>query len=73
MNVKKIKAALVETGFTQRSLAKAMNISKNTLNAKINGKTPISIEEAIQLAEILKLNKEEFDAIFFCGNRPEMG
>ena len=65
MNIQKLKAALVEKGFTQRSLSKEMNVSKNTLNAKINGKTPISIQEATKLAEVLNLSKEEFDTIFF--------
>lgn len=73
INTNKIKAALVEKGFTQRSLAREMKIAKNTLNAKINGKAPISIEEATKLAEFLNLSKEEFDAIFFCGSRTEMG
>lgn len=73
INTKKLKAALVEKSFTQRSLSKEIGISKNTLNAKINGKAPISIEEATKLARVLELSKEDFDAIFFCSNRPEMG
>lgn len=33
----KLMGYIVSNGFTQRSLAKSINVSKNTLNAKING------------------------------------
>lgn len=64
MNVKKLKAALVEAGYDQRSLAKEMKMSKNTLNAKLNGKSPITIDEAVLFGEKLSLTKDRFDEIF---------
>lgn len=64
MNTKKLKAALVESGYTQRDLAKEMNMSKNTLNAKLNGKSAITIDEALLFSEKLNLTKVSFENIF---------
>ena len=64
MNTNKLKAALVESGLSQRKLAEIMNVSKNTINAKINGKSPITINEAIFLRNKLNLSKEIFEEIF---------
>ena len=41
----KLRGKIVEAGFSQRSLAKALGISKNTLNAKVNGRTPFNTDE----------------------------
>ena len=64
MNSSKLKAALVESNFSQKKLAKSIAMSVNTLNAKINGKSPITINEAVLLGEKLNLSKERFDEIF---------
>lgn len=64
MNIKKLKAALVESGYNQRDLAKEMNMSKNTLNAKLNGKSAITIDEALLFSEKLNLTKVSFENIF---------
>ena len=64
MNSAKLKTALVESNFSQRKLAKSIEMSVNTLNAKINGKSPITIDEAVILGKKLNLSKERFDEIF---------
>ena len=64
MNSAKFKSALVESNFSQRKLAKSIEMSVNTLNAKINGKSPITIDEAVILGKKLNLSKERFDEIF---------
>lgn len=64
MNTKKLKAALVESGYNQRVLAKEMNMSTNTLNAKLNGKSAITIDEALLFSEKLNLSKVSFENIF---------
>ena len=64
MNVNKLKAAMVEAGYTQRTLAKAMNMSKNTLNAKINGKSRIFIDEAMTICHLLNIPSENLKEIF---------
>ena len=50
---RKLKAAMVEVGETQRSLAQKMDWSKNTVCAKINNKSAITVDEAKQLCVIL--------------------
>lgn len=64
MNVKKIKAAMIEAGYTQRTLAKELKMSKNTLNAKINGKSRIFIDEAMALCELLNIPCDKMSDIF---------
>lgn len=66
VDTRKLKAAMVEVGETQRTLAKKMHWSKNTVCAKINNKSAITVDEAKQLCTILGIadlfKKEE---IFF--------
>lgn len=64
MNSNKLKAAIVEAGYSQRKLAANIPMALNTLNAKVNGKNPITIDEAIMLSEKLNLSDEKFDEIF---------
>ena len=35
----KLLGYMASNGYTQRTLAKQLNVSKNTLNSKINGKS----------------------------------
>ena len=64
MNCNKLKAAMVEAEYNQRSLAKIMNMSVNTLNAKLNGKSKITVEEAVNFAQALNLERNRFCEIF---------
>lgn len=64
MNFLKIKAALVERGYTQTELAKEMNMSKNTLNFKLNGKSDLTVPEMWQMCQILNISKEQIPEIF---------
>ncbi len=65
MDVLKLKAAIVRAGYNQRKLADKMGMSKNTLNAKVNGKSDISLTEAIKFSKILNINTiEEKGEIF---------
>ena len=68
MNTKKIKSAMLEAGYSQRSLAKEMNMSLNALNAKINGKRRIYIDEAYSLCMLLGIPRNKMNEIFL----PEM-
>lgn len=64
MKVNKIKAAMVEAGYNQCNLANEMNMSKNTLNAKINGKSRLFIDEALMLCKLLDIPNEKMADIF---------
>ena len=64
MNHNKLKGAIIAAGYSQRKLAETMPMTLNTLNAKVNGKSPITIEEAIMLGKKLNLNDEQYEEIF---------
>jgi transcriptional regulator with XRE-family HTH domain len=53
MNVNILKGKIVEKGFTQRTLAKKMKMSTNTLNEKLNGKRPFNTDEVRDLCDLL--------------------
>lgn len=54
---------MVAKGYTQRTLATAMNMSKNTLNAKINGRGCFDTEQIDRLCVLLGIEtpKEKVD------------
>lgn len=58
VDTNKLKGAMVRAGFSQISLAKELGMSKNTLNAKLNGKAKISTDEAKNMCEILCIDTE---------------
>ena len=64
-NESRLKAKLVEMGFSYDYSAKELGISKNTFTKKINNVEKFSIPQANKLAEILKLSQEEKVLIFF--------
>ena len=41
----KLKGKIAEAGYSQRSLAAELGMSKNTLNSKVNGKIPFNTVE----------------------------
>ena len=45
MAVNKLKGKIAEAGYSQRSLAAELGMSKNTLNSKVNGKIPFNTDE----------------------------
>ena len=59
INTPKLKARMLEAGYTQRSLAAAMDMSVNTLNEKINGKTEFNISQVLQLCQILHIEGDQ--------------
>lgn len=56
INTQKAKAVMVEAGYTQVTLAKDMKMSVNTLNLKINGKSPFDINEAETFCNLCKVD-----------------
>lgn len=65
INTLKLKAAIIEAGYTQATLAEKLKISQNTLSAKIIGKSVFDIEEATQICEILGINDGAKKAAIF--------
>lgn len=56
MNVNKLKGAMVRAGLNQSSFAEKLDMSPNTLNAKINGKTIITTEEVNAMCKVLSID-----------------
>ncbi len=55
INKYKLLGRMAEAGFSQRRLAREMGVSKNTINAKINGRTAFDTHEIQELCEILHI------------------
>jgi len=51
-----LKAKMTERGFSQRALASKMKISPTTLNLKLAGKRPFSLDEAEKICVVLGIN-----------------
>lgn len=58
LNVNKFKGAIARAGYTQESLAKEMDMSPNTLNAKVNGNSRITVDEVVKFCEVLSIDND---------------
>jgi len=65
MEVNKLKGKIAEAGFSQRSLAEALGMSKNTLNAKVNGKVPFNTVEIELICKALRIHDVTEKATIF--------
>ena len=63
MNLDKLRGALAEKRITQEMLAKRLNLSLLSVNRKLNGKSPITVEEARIIADFAKIDNPS--QIFF--------
>jgi len=60
LNRKEVKIAMIRQDLTPTDLAKALSISKMTMNARIQGRTRCRMLEVERLVEVLKV---DFDLI----------
>ena len=63
MDILKLKGKIAEKGKTQTDLAKKLNLSVQSFNAKLNGRAKFDIDEAKKLIEIWEI--ENVKEIFF--------
>ena len=63
MRLDKLRGALAEKRITQTDLAKELNLSVLSVNRKLNGHVPITVEEAAKIVKVAKI--ENPCAIFF--------
>jgi transcriptional regulator with XRE-family HTH domain len=70
MNVNKLKAKIVENDLTQDEVAKRMGISVQSLNAKLNKRTILTLDEVVSLVKILNITDPI--PIFFENLIPQM-
>lgn len=64
MDTSKLKGKMVERGYTQDTLARAIKIDRSTLNRKLKQGDSFTIGEANRLVAVLGLNAEEASEIF---------
>lgn len=62
-NTLRLKAAIMESGYTQEQIAQMLGISNATFNYKINNKREFKASEIQELVKILKL--QDVNGIFF--------
>ena len=53
LNKNKLRARMVEVGYTQDKLAKETGISYTSLSRKMNGVTSFDVDEADRICEVL--------------------
>ncbi|HHX69841.1 MAG TPA: helix-turn-helix transcriptional regulator [Gallicola sp.] len=56
----RLKAALVERGLTQDHIAKLLNLSKSTVNQKINGSLDFTFSEVEKICDDLSVSTDIF-------------
>lgn len=59
MNSLKLKARIMEHGYTQRTLANELGMNKNTLNSRVNGETKFRVDEVERICELLHITTAE--------------
>lgn len=55
LNKRKLLGKIVEAGFNQQTLANKLNMSKNTLSAKINGRSQFNTCEIDKVCDALQI------------------
>lgn len=64
-NALELDIAIKRSGYSKRYLAKALNISLQTLYNKLNNSVEFKASEIVKLCDILKITQEQRDEIFF--------
>ena len=67
MGMKKLKGKMAEAGYTQKSLAKAIGISANSLGDKMNKKRAFNTNEIDAICEVLNITDPAEKALIFLG------
>lgn len=65
INTNKVKARLVELGYSQKDGADCLGVAQPTFSQKINNLRPMDVEEADKLAIWLKIPDSEYGIYFF--------
>lgn len=70
MSFDKLKGKMAEAHVSQDKLSKQLGITVQSLNAKINGRSPFTLEEVVKITDYLDL--EDPVNIFFKPSIPKM-
>ncbi|HAT4203390.1 helix-turn-helix domain-containing protein [Clostridium perfringens] len=73
MAYNKLKGLMKEKNYSQSKLAEILKISTQSLNAKLNGRSQFTVQEAFEIISILKIeSSNDIVEIFFKNNIPNM-
>ena len=64
INANLLRGKIVAAGFTQGEFAERLMMSKNTLSAKINGRSDFSLFEVRMICKVLGITADEVVEIF---------
>ena len=64
MNSDLLREHLKEKNITIKTLAQVMNLSRQSVHAKLNGKVPVTTKEATAIVQTLNLSDEEALELF---------
>ena len=69
LNKNKLKGKIVENGLTTKILASKLGVCEKTIKNKMDkeGVVDFSIEQSVQIGNILKLSEQEYLDIFYGG------
>lgn len=65
MNGNMLRGLIVAEGYNMQTFAKAIGISNVSLSYKLTGKRPFTIDEAKNIARLLRLTDNQVWTIFF--------
>lgn len=55
MDLDKLRTVLYSKRITQVALAKCLGVTVKTANAKLNGRSPITVDEAFKIVKLAKI------------------
>lgn len=61
----KLKSKMVEKGYNQETLAKAINMGINSLSHKLNNKYPFKSQDMSDICRVLEINPVDIGIYFF--------
>ncbi len=56
MDTKALKLEMKRAGITQAMVAKELNISPQAVSNKINGKSPMTVDDAVVISRLLNIS-----------------
>lgn len=65
MKVNILRGKLVEAGITQRDLAEKLSLSVTSITRKMNGLNEFTLNEVVQICNVLNLDDADKLRIFF--------
>lgn len=64
-NYSKLRGKIIEVYGSQKMFSKVINLSEQSITAKLNGRSDFSQDDILKWGNALCLNKEEFGTYFF--------